>query len=560
LRTGRVQPVTCMLMLCIVALCGAQAGCQSTPKNTSAVYAYYAYDFPAAREALRGNAMTLNDEQVVLNTVRLGVAALADGDADEAGLALELTFQWLSTAGLNADRTAAAVWFNDGVRIWKGEPFEQALAYYWVAAHFATLGDWENTRAAAANALFRLRDFGADQDDESLARKASEDEDYLDTGYTAVDTNFALGFLMQAVGSDLAGAAGRDDQFDTALDINPALEPIVTTLRTRDYDTLLLIDYGKGPTKIAYGPDGALAGFRPQDTGDRPVTITLDEQETVTFPAVCNVNALSVDHRWNNLEDVRKARSAIGHLLQTGGAITLVTASGSSDSANTQRLVGLGLIIAGAISRSNALADTRYMEFAPQLVYVAPLKLDITSDVQVQVGDQSVKLNDVQPGTPGNPRAIYVRLHGPDSPQPPWLHADDVMYSNDVTGVMPGPEGYPYILGGRDVSAPSRSALLAYQANGYLLDYTVLDLVALYDAEGLHIGSGMENAPDTPRNPSFRHVLEGGTGVFTPQAHTMGYKRIMGAAHPPYRPKSQLVRNAAAQIRVLQEEPTGETP
>ena len=59
-------------------------------------------------------------------------------------------------------------------------------------------------RAAAANALFRLTDFGKDQDAERLTRSAASDEEYLEHAYTAVDTNFALGFLMEAIGSDLA--------------------------------------------------------------------------------------------------------------------------------------------------------------------------------------------------------------------------------------------------------------------------------------------------------------------------------------------------------------------
>jgi hypothetical protein len=60
----------------------------------------------------------------------------------------------------------------------------------------------------------------------------------------------------------------------------------------------------------------------------------------------------------------------------------------------------------------------------------------------------------------------------------------------------------------------------------------------------------MESRPGAKRNPSFRHILEGGTGLFTPHPDSMGYKRLMYTPRDPYVPKSKLVRNAAERIRV----------
>lgn len=117
-------------------------GCQNAPRNYSAIHSYYDYNFTGAREALRKDATQRRDEQVLLNNVRLGMAALADGDTTEAEQSLGKAFELLSTAGLNKDRTIAAVLDHEGVRIWKGEPFEQALTYHYVAALYAIMGDW----------------------------------------------------------------------------------------------------------------------------------------------------------------------------------------------------------------------------------------------------------------------------------------------------------------------------------------------------------------------------------------------------------------------------------
>ncbi len=554
-RRSRLTTLTSSALRCLLLLVTAATltACQSAPRNIPAIRAYYQYEFTDAREALRGDAMLKNDEQTILNHARLGLAALADGDLREAERALGHTFDLLSTAGLNEDRTIAAVMTHEGVRIWKGEPFEQALMFHAVATLYAVMGDWENARAAAANSLFRLTDFGQYRTNEQLARRAARDPDFLDEGYTAVDTNFALGFLMQAIAAEHAGTAGRDEQLDAALEIDGNLDLIIERIRAGDYDTLLIVDYGKGPTKIAYGPDNALARFQPQERRRGPIVVQSDGETKARLPAVADINRMAQDHRWTNLEDIRRAKSAIGDALVVGGAVN-TGVGGRRDSLETQ-LIGIGLMAAGLLTKSGAKADTRYLEFLPQSVYVVPLRLNERSRLLVQVeGDAGSRLilPDFEPGTPDDPRAVYLRLHGRDSPNPAWLTADQLQYTNDHAPPPPGAK--PWILGGRDVSTPRRRILDAYRDNENLADLTLNQLHRLYEAEDILIGSGMEDRPDRLRNPSFRHVLEGGAGLFTPAPDSMGYKRLMYTPRPPYTPRSDDLGNHVDRSGVTDEE------
>ena len=387
------------------------AACKSEPHNYAAIDAYYGGDFSAARDALREDALAPDNEQTILDNTRLGLASLADDDLDEAESALGRSFELLSTAGLNKDKTVAAVFDHEGVRIWKGEPFEQALTYHYVALLYALKGDWENVRAAAANALFRLTDFGADQNAETMARKAAEDDQYLEHGYTAVDTNFALGLLMQALGSDLSGASGENEQYDAALKINGDLKPIVECLRTHDYDTLLVVDCGRGPQKQSYGTDDALVHFVPLDEDQAQLTVKVSGRTLAKANAVCDVNAMAEDHRWNNLEDVRKAKSFIGNALLLGGAIT--TAHGADRDSGRTMLAGLGVMAAGLLTKAGARADTRYCEFMPQRIFIVPLTLGETNDISVRLASQPgppTIVREVTPGTPRRPAVVYVRM------------------------------------------------------------------------------------------------------------------------------------------------------
>jgi hypothetical protein len=572
-RMTRMTRMTLLALMAGVAL----TGCESAPRNLSAIRAYYDYDFATAREGLRADAYARVDDQTLLNQGRLGLASLADGDLDEAERNLGAAFDLLSTAGLNGDRTVAAVLSHEGARIWKGEPFEQALLYYYTSLVYAMRGDWENMRAASANALFRLTDFGAELNKEQIARDAARNDTDPGDMYTAVDTDFALGLLMQAIGTDLSGLGGADRIFDDVATLRPNLAPMIDTLRARDYDTVLIVEYGKGPTKVAFGPDNSLSRFEAQEAGAPSLSVDIVGSSAMSLPPVCSVDDMARDLRWNHFEDVRVAKSVLGDALIIGGALVAGTATDyerqprrgrgrnyhSSVSADTdwgQVAAGLGMMLAGALSKSGAQADTRYLEFVGDSMYLVPLRLGAPSDVTVRLGapaDASMALVDVAPGTSGDPRVYYVRLVDGNAGQPAWLMRTTPVYGNDVTGVRRG--DYPWILGGKDVSTPSREVLAAYQAGGVLLDWTVGDLREAYAAEGIYLGSGAEARPDAARNPSYRHVLEGGLGLFTPAAQSAGCKRLMFMDHGTYEPVSELVRNAASAIRVRKEQSSPES-
>ena len=540
-----------MAISAALAVLGLAAGGCAThrERNLAAVSAYYDYDFTAAREALRRDAFGRPDENVLFYTLRLGVAAMADGDEREAELALTRSFEWLGTAGLNADRTTAAVWVNEGVRVWKGEPFEQALGYWWTSAHYAGRGDWENARAAIVNANFRLRDFGGDQDEMSVARRYAEDEAAIEA-YQPVDNDFVLGRLMQGLAARIAGTPDAEAALDEAVRLRPALEPVVAAIRGGEADTILLLDYGKGPTKQAYGPDDALTRWVPQDRGESRVRVRWDGGEA-SAPAACDVNRLAADFRWNALEDVRRAKSLLGRAL---GDVGLLVAVSDGSNREERMLAGLGMMIGGALLRSGAKADTRYMEFAPQLVFVVPLRLGETRDLELLVEhpEDGTVGRLVMPafaaGTPERPRAVYLRLLGPGSPEPAWLTAGRIVHGNDHTGPRPGE--WPWLFGGTDVGTPSPSRMQAYREAG--LD-PAISLEAYRNAlaaEGVRIGSGRGDGPEEPDPAAFRHVLEGGRGLFTPAPDSMGYRRLMGTAHPPHRPQSRAARAIAERIRI----------
>src|SRR5262249_50242023 len=149
-------------------------------------------------------------------------------------------FKVLRTHNLNNEPVASQ---TDG-GVWKGEPFEQAMAFHYIAAHYGALSDWGNMRAAATSSLFQLRDFGdkykGDKWQEQIVKAAptndTQGEQFLNKGYVVRDTDFALGYLMAGVANQqLATATGdtstRDEANDylgRAVKLNASLEPVAS--------------------------------------------------------------------------------------------------------------------------------------------------------------------------------------------------------------------------------------------------------------------------------------------------------------------------------------------
>ncbi len=532
-------------------------GCASDTNRR--VRAYMAPGEYAQAAALIENRIEQNraNREYLLDRMSLGIVRLADGYPDVAEAPLLEVFDTLRTQGINDDKTvAAAVFGESGVIFWKGEPFEQALAFTYVAIQRAMRGEWDNARAAASSSLFLLKDFGENERgarkstreiaQEAIRRdKSGEGDEYLDKGYTPVKTNFAFGYMMAGI-SNLALAEGdpaREDEardhFREAFTLDPGLRSVADALTSKRANAVFVVDYGMGPRKVRYGPDGALARFSPITASDpRSLLVHVGDNTSQAFSAACDVNQMAADHMWNNFEDVRQAKSVIGQGMILGGAITAVSSRN-----DTGMLVGLGLILGGLLTRASAEADIRHCEVLPQRTYVAAVRIpEGSSTVFLEVaGDPGSRIalpGITAPDSTEPLRLYYVRIPYAQFAQE-WALSGAVRYGNDaMTLSVPGDE-LPYILGGRCVRRPSARVLARYQESGYLEGMTTAGLEELYRLEGITFG----DMP--PRGNDGLHILEGGRWLGAPTPGSAGFVRLFCHEHPPYQPRSREVLELA---------------
>lgn len=517
----------------IVALLLAGVGCDDAHRRAAdqAAGLYYGCYYTEARQVVRDEAADRTSGDVVLNNLRLGMASMAWGDLDEAQRAMLTAYEYLTTGNINtADRTAAATILYEGNRVWTGEPYEQAMAFYELAALYLVKGDVENARAAIRNSLFKLRDFKAD---------APRNEGGNPEGRKEIESQFVLGYLVLGLCEELSGQdAAADAALDHAVRLNIACRPLVERIKHGDFDTFLLIDYGRGPRKHAVGEDGATVKFEPDGRRFPPpeVSVAIDGQPVaipLSLPGV-DLWVLSQYPKWWSLDTVRQAKSAIGSGLAIAGAGATVIGAGARSKEAVY--AGLGAIAAGLLLKATARADDRHLAMLPHAVYLVPLTLGELPGAggrhAVNVGFAGDPLStmtwhDITPGSFGRPRFYYMRQHDNNGRGMPRL-PDAPLYYTQYTERPAPPEGEGlryYLDGGNDLSAPTDvNVRERYRAAG---------VVFLPGPQGLTGNAAMDPM-------LYRHLVLGGRVLWSPMPGSYGHELLTRMQHPPFAPSPEV--------------------
>jgi hypothetical protein len=577
-RPNARAPVACapLRAAALIALALPLVACSTyTPDRQLGAYVDNG-EFARARVRL-GRSMTTDpsDRSYILDQSKGVLLGLADGlPARVMEPQVERLSEQLRTQGLNSDSTVSSFFVGEAnARVYKGEPFEQALGAFTIACFDATKGDWGNARAGVSNALFKLRDFtqalggprGAQRpapasspsahdttpldtgeqlrQREQLVARAKESDRPEDLGvdYTPVLSDFEAGYVLKAIA---ARVRNDEAEFNETLaqlrQAAPRLSVYADMLAQRPFNAVIVAVWGRGPQKVGTGLDNAIATWRPRWPSDDRALIVVGPGLRERFPVITDTNRLAADLRWNNLEDLRVAKSILGSAMVVGGA---VAASQSRDRA--VQGVGLGLILAGALMKATAGADERHNELLPQRIYIAPLMLpDAPTTITLQVEnapESRLVLGSLRGTATRDATPLHFAFLPNNSSAQAWAANGTILYDNDATGQI-NPVALPWILGGQDVRLPSDDALRSYQRSGYLTDFSVEDLAGLYkqediDVEGRDVGARIG-----------AHILEGGSFLYTPQLGSAGFQRILAQKHPAYEPKSPAVRELAERV------------
>jgi tetratricopeptide (TPR) repeat protein len=323
-----------------------------------AVAAYYSRDYKQAATLLQPLAQKTNGD-FVLNNLRLGSALLAEGDLDDAQRAFLQAYEVINSLGVNnGGRTLGAILVSEDVKIWKGEPFERAMANFDLGVTYYIQNDYANARGAFENALFKLRDY---------------DESGNETGEQ--ESRFAPARLMLARSWQRLGREDLAEQnFKLVAANHPQLSELANAQMNAQSNLLLVVDYGYGPRKIRES-DGDIVGFgpKPREAGPipRPQIYVDGRPAGVGDEAVAPVDllALAQDRKWQSIDTIRTIKSAIGSGLMIAGAY-------QAGRSNSQPGDAAALILGGLLLKATSQADIRQWEMLPRTTFLVPLRLN----------------------------------------------------------------------------------------------------------------------------------------------------------------------------------------
>ena len=335
-------------MLGLFLLAGL-SGCATTPQH---------------RVSLTGNIMVDGPNMIangpaknkVLWQYRTAAAAMRQGKFDMAKSLLDdalLTLGGIYGPDREA-RKARGYFHEESTKTFIGEPYERAMAYFYRGVLYWMDGELDNARAC-----FRSAEF----EDSDAENKAYAGDwvlpDYLD------------GLATTKLGGDGSDAFKRAKSNSRNINL-PEYEPTA--------NVLFIIEFGPGPTKYAAGQYGEELHFRTTPSPVLSAQIKTDDVDLNVAPCDdLNFQATTrggrvMDHILGNKAVFKSSTDTAGNVGVVSGAIL----AGSRD--NTTRNVGLGLLLAGLISKGISAgttpeADTRCWDNLPQFISFATVRL-----------------------------------------------------------------------------------------------------------------------------------------------------------------------------------------
>ncbi len=378
--------------------------CSGTSQRVrTAVTLYYEGQYAQSQQELAPLIKKPNRDYV-LNNCRYGSAALAAGHINHAENAFLNAYRVMNSVNTNTgSRVIGAVVLYDGVKVWKGQPFERAMAHYYLGLTFLMKHDYENARAAFQNSLFRLRAYSQGNGQASDGNNNRVDSNFV-LGY------FGLGLCYLKLGQNKLAAAS----FQHAEQLAPAIAEVVKKLYNPKTNTLIFVDYSYGPRRRSRGWYGEQTVFAPTPYQAGPIP-TIEAWKNghpiydIAQSNMVDTLALAQDKRWLTMNTIRETKAVVGTGLIAGGL--MVANNGANQNSAGTALAGLGVAALGAALAASSHADTRYWEMLPRTVYVVPTALPVgknTLQVNVAGATTSPFTVTIAPNSAYN--VFYVRL------------------------------------------------------------------------------------------------------------------------------------------------------
>jgi hypothetical protein len=188
--------------------------------------------------ALQAALQEADDNDIVMHQMNLGMAALQTGNHEQARASLDYVLADIESIYSNNEDAikARSLWYEEGQKSFKGEPYERAMAYYYRGLLYLFDSDFDNARASFLAG--QLQDAFAEEDQHR--------------------TDFSLLMAMEAWTASLMG---NEELSRVALQDFNVLRPGIEIPSPATH-ALVLIETGTAPRKLQDGVSGESLVYR----------------------------------------------------------------------------------------------------------------------------------------------------------------------------------------------------------------------------------------------------------------------------------------------------------
>ncbi|RDV28036.1 hypothetical protein DXV75_03465 [Alteromonas aestuariivivens] len=298
----------------------------------------------------------------VLNLLQIGKTALLNGNVDEAEKVFDQALAEIETVYADTEdaRMARSLWYEEGSKAFKGEPYERAMAYYYRGLVYLYRNEFDNARASFLSGL--MQDAFAEEEQNR--------------------SDFALLMFLAGWSAQQMGAQGlAEDAYNELRQFRPDFP-----LPDPSHDTLIIAETGKSPRKLADGVGHyQLVYRRGKKFKDQRVSLATASQEVTLFPMediywqAASRGGRPVDRIVEGKAEFKKNTEAFGSALSSVSNTAMVYSGGLGSTSGTNAGAALSLIgVASMAISMNARprADTRYWDNLPDLVHVTTTRSD----------------------------------------------------------------------------------------------------------------------------------------------------------------------------------------
>jgi len=300
----------------------------------------------------------------VLNLMEIGAAAYRQGHYDLAKASLDQAITEIESvyADNDAAHRARSLWYEEGEKDFKGEPYERSMVFFYRGLLFLRDGDYSNARASFLSGL--LQDAFAEEDQHT--------------------TDFASLIFLAGWSAKLAGSDTLAEQhFQEYRQFRPN-GPVPDA----DHNTLVIAETGSAPRKLADGVGHHQLVYRRgkhirAQHAELVGGVNNDGQSLALFPVedlffqASTRGGRTVDRIIEGKVQFKQNTETTGDVLTAASDSSALAgfsaAAGGGLAAGFHTITAIGVAAQGLSARTRTRADTRYWHRLPDGLHVHTL-------------------------------------------------------------------------------------------------------------------------------------------------------------------------------------------